>query len=585
MSRASPQTIVLKFGSSVLQSAAALPVAVAEIYRHYRDGARVIAVVSAFDGVTDALWAQSRALTESPDGATLAALASTGEISCAAQLTLAVHRTGIAAELTDPRDIEFTAIGDRNNALAARVRIDLLNERLTRARVLIVPGFFAKSLEGGVSLLGRGGSDLTALFLADALGARCILLKDVDGLYEADPAQKRAHPRRFVLANYATAESHAGPLVQSKAIRLARERGLAVDIARVGSSLRTRIGEGPTIISPALPSKPIRVALLGLGTVGGGVLQYLNRFPERFEVVGALVRTPQKHIARGVPRQILTDSPPDVFARNPQIVVEALPGAEVARQCLSLALQGLMRVVTANKALLAADWATLSPRLGGPRRQIRYSAAVGGGVPMLESLERLSLRNPIVRLRGVLNGTCNFVVDRCATGDLFVNAVRGAQAEGFAESDPAEDLSGRDTARKMEILGRVAFGGVPSCEGVSGIDEDFRVPAESLAEFRTRLVAEAERIESGFTYRVGLRALPVTDFLADTRNAGNRLEITTADGTVTTLDGLGAGRIPTATAAFADLLEHGRVIESESFESVTAEFWDPPGLPDMARTP
>ena len=566
MLRASPPTVVLKFGSSVLQSSASLPIAVAEIYRHYRSGERVIAVVSAFERVTDDLCATARTLSDDPDPAALAALVSTGEIVSAAQLTLALHRAGIPAQFCDPREVELTAAGDRANAELTCVAVDQLNARLGQTSVLVVPGFFAKSEEGGLALLGRGGSDLTALYLADAMRAKCRLLKDVDGLYESDPAKEGARPGRFVLANYATAEACAGPLVQAKAVRFARDRVLALDVVRVGSSRRTRIGECPTMVSRAPPLRRIRVALLGLGTVGGGVLEYLDLFPERFEVVAALVRMPAKYVARGVPAGILTDSPAEVFARDPEVLIEALPGIEPARACLARALKALMRVVTANKAMLAADWGALSPRRAGPHRQIRYSATVGGSVPMLETIGRLSLRSRIVRLRGVLNGTCNFVLDRCATGDSFANAIGRARSEGYAEADPTEDLSGRDAARKIEILGRVAFGGAPTCEELTGIAPDSCPAPERLGHVRTRLVAEAERTVAGFTYRVAPRELPLTDFLADTRASGNRLEITLGDARVVTLQGLGAGRVPTATAVFADLLEHVGVIDASDLD-------------------
>jgi homoserine dehydrogenase len=569
MLRATLPTIVLKFGSSVLQTAASLPIAVAEIYRHYREGNRVVVVVSAFERVTDTLCATAQTLAADPDPATLAALVATGEIVSASQLTLALHRAGISAQLVDPREIELTAAGDRSNAALTGLKIESLNSRLSQTSVVVVPGFFAQHERGGLALLGRGGSDFTALYLADVLRARCCLLKDVDGLYESDPAGG-GQPGRFVLADYATAASRAGPLIQAKAVHFARDRTLSLDIARVGTSRRTRIGEGPTLISRASATRRIRVAVLGLGNVGGGVLEYLNHFPQTFEVVAALVRTPSKHIARGVPASILTDSADEVFARHPEILIEALPGVEPARACVRRALKALIRVVSANKALLVAEWSTLASRLAGPHRQIRYTAAVGGSVPMLETLERLSLRSRIVRLRGVLNGTSNFVLDRCATGDSFTNAVLRAQAEGFAEADPREDLSGRDAARKIELLGRVAFGGEPHVQEVAGIAPESCPRAESLDQVRTRLVAEAWVTERGFTYTVAPRVLPVTDFLAETRAAQNRLEITLSDARIVTLQGLGAGRVPTATAVFADLLEYARMIESEIFE--TSEF-------------
>jgi homoserine dehydrogenase len=556
-------TIVLKFGSSVLRTAASLPIAVAEIYRHYRDGAHVIAVVSAFEGVTDTLWGSARAAGEDLDAGALAALLSTGEIASAARLTFALHRAGIDAQFLDPRDILLTADGERALATLRDVSVNQVRTLFKATSVLVVPGFFARHETGGLALLGRGGSDLTALYLASELGANCVLLKDVDGLYESDPARALTPPRRFALADYATAEDCAGPLVQRRALRFARARTLAVDIAQVGSSHRTRIGEAPSVLAPLTRRHPIRVALLGLGTVGGGVLDYLQQFPQAFEVVGALVRTPEKYIARGVPAALLTTSPDEIFAREPEIVVEALPGVEPARTGAEVFLEAGARIVTANKALLSEHWSVLAPHLGGPRRAIRYAATVGGSVPMLETIERLTLRKRIVALRGVLNGTTNFVLDRCVAGDLLANAVRRAQAEGLAEADPAEDLSGRDTQRKIEILGRVAFGGSPLCEGVSGVTEGSGRFADSIGQLRPRLVAEAERTAHGFTYRVAPVALPLDDSLASTRGAENRLQIITADGTVTTLQGLGAGRIPTATAVFADLLEHVRVIEAE----------------------
>src|ERR1700691_5882971 len=300
--------VVLKFGSSVLRTPASLPIAVAEIYRHYRRGRRVIAVVSAFEGVTDRLLEEGSPGGETPEPATLAVLLSTGEIASAAQLVAALHRAGIPARYTDPRDIGLTASGDRSNAALTQVRVDRLEALLDATPVLVIPGFFAQAPEGGLALLGRGGSDLTALYLAAELPARCILLKDVDGLYEADPARLAAGvrvPRRFTQADYATAEACAGSLVQPKAVRFAHARALRLDLARVGHPQRTRIGQGPSIIGPTPVQRRIRVALLGLGTVGAGVFDYCARFPDLFEVVAVLVRTPQKHRARGVPGALL----------------------------------------------------------------------------------------------------------------------------------------------------------------------------------------------------------------------------------------------------------------------------------------
>jgi homoserine dehydrogenase len=555
--------VVLKFGSSVLRSPASLPIAVTEIYRHYREGRRVIAVVSAFEGVTDRLLEEASAQGESPDPAALAVLLSTGETASAAQLAMALHRAGVPARYTDPRDIGLTAAGDRSNAELAQVRIDRLEALLDAVPVLVVPGFFAEAAEGGLALLGRGGSDLTALYLAAHLRARCILLKDVDGLYEADPATCLDPPRRFAQADYAAAEACAGSLVQPKAVRFARDRALTLDLARVGRPQFTRIGPDSSLIGAAPIQRRIRIALLGLGTVGRGVLDYCGHFADLFDVVAALVRTPRKHLARGVPESILVTSAQDAFAREPEIVVEVLPGIEPARTCLRRACGSGIRVVTANKALLSADWNFLAPQLADPGRLIRYSAAVGGAVPMLEAIEGLAARGRIVRLRGVVNGTCNFILDRCSEGEAFAEAVRSAQQRGFAEADPGADLSGLDAARKMEIMGRVAFGGEPLRGELEGIDENTMGPVNGTRDGRWALVAEARRTEQGFGYSVAPRLLAPADFLAGARGAENRLEITTADGAIVALRGLGAGRVPTATAVFADLLEQASALRAQ----------------------
>ena len=169
--------MVLKFGSSVLRSVTSLPVAVAEVYRHYREGKRVVAVVSAFEGVTDELLA-SAGEPEEADAAALAALLSTGEIASAAHLALALHRAGVPARMLDPRDVGLTAAGDRGNATLVGVEENRLKAILNAVPVVVVPGFFAQDAQDGLALLGRGGSDLTALYLAARLKAGCILLKD-----------------------------------------------------------------------------------------------------------------------------------------------------------------------------------------------------------------------------------------------------------------------------------------------------------------------------------------------------------------------------------------------------------------------
>src|SRR5215218_131446 len=178
---------VLKFGSSVLRAEEDLPLAVHEIYREWRRGAQVLAVVSAFGDTTDGLLARAESLCPGPEPAALAALLATGEANAAALLGLALARAGIPARVLDPAQAGLRTRGGRLDAELVSADVGRLGEELRRG-VVVLPGFVGRDADGGTTLLGRGGSDLTALFLAERLEGRCVLVKDVDGLYTADPA-------------------------------------------------------------------------------------------------------------------------------------------------------------------------------------------------------------------------------------------------------------------------------------------------------------------------------------------------------------------------------------------------------------
>ena len=171
--------VVLKFGSSVLRSAQDLPSAVHEIYRWYRDGHRVIAVVSAIGDTTNQLLAAGRALTESPEPYALAELLATGERESAALLGIALDRSGIRARVVDPREVGLVALGTVLDSEPVNVNRERLRAFLAESAILVVPGFFGFDEKQRLHLLGRGGSDLTAVFLAGAINAtRCRLVKD-----------------------------------------------------------------------------------------------------------------------------------------------------------------------------------------------------------------------------------------------------------------------------------------------------------------------------------------------------------------------------------------------------------------------
>jgi homoserine dehydrogenase len=235
---------VLKFGSSGLRSERDLPTAVGEIERARDRGDQVLAVVSAFGNTTNRLLRRAQRCSESPHPEALAALLATGEAVAAALLGIALERAGLSAVVLDPARIDLRATGERLDAHPVHVDARRIEEAL-EGRTAVVPGFVGIDAGGAPALLGRGGSDYTALFLAARLGARrCVLLKDVDGLYTADPAVTGA-AERFEDVSWETAREVGGRVVQSKAVRYAESERLSFEVTAPGARSATRVGHGP----------------------------------------------------------------------------------------------------------------------------------------------------------------------------------------------------------------------------------------------------------------------------------------------------------------------------------------------------
>lgn len=558
--------IVLKFGSSVLRTAADLPRAVHEIFRYTRDGLGVIAVVSAFEGVTDRLFAQARALGAEPEHDTgipgLAALVASGERETAASLQIALARAGLPANVLDPLSAGLRVAGNGLEGSPVDLAAGRLLALLGRGRVLVVPGFFGADEDGGVSLLGRGGSDWTALFLARRLGARCRLLKDTDGIYERDPNGEGEPPRRFERLHFADALALHAPVVQEGALQFVRSHGQAFEVAQIGSAGGTSVGSRATLLGKrgGAGRRRLRVTLLGLGAVGRGVYERLRSDEGRFEIVAAAVRDLDRHEASGVPRSLLR--PLDEALDVPgDIVIEAIGGVVEAGDALARALALGRHVVTANKAVVAARGVELRALAERAGRRFSFSAAVGGVVPVIERLR--GLRGLVTRVEGVLNGTSNFVLDRLAAGSSLEEAVAEAKHLGYAEADPADDLSGLDVARKLAVIANEAFGVTLDPERIP------RPGARALAALRAgesggpvKLVGWLEATEAGCEARVELARVAASHPFARCRGASNSVIITLRGGVVIGLNGRGAGRWPTAESVMGDLLELWRASEA-----------------------
>lgn len=555
----SREIIVLKFGSSVLQTPSDVPNAVHEIYGWYRAGHRVVAIVSAIGQGTNWLLHQARELSPSPEPHALAELLATGERASAALLGIALDRAGVPARVVDPREIRLTALGQVLNSEPTAVLHTKLEELLSATPVIVVPGFFGHDAEGRLHLLGRGGSDLSAAFLASALRAgRCRLIKDVDGVYDRDPAISSDAPvHRFATLDYQTAVEKAAPLIQPKAVRFLERHSASAEVAGLAQPYESVVGSHENTQEEADAHPPTSVLLLGLGTVGFGVYRRLRALPQHFQVIGAVCLDPAKHESEGVPREILHDPGSRVSLLAPDVVVDALPGIEPSLGQARYWLEQGISVASANKRLIAEAGQELERIARRSGAQLRYSAAVGGSTPMIEELRRQSARGEIRSIAGVLNGTCNYVLDRCAEGLSLAEAVVEAQAKGFAETDPSEDLTGADAARKLRILCRHAFAKEIAEFDVHPLDAASlaRASEEKRRDQVLRIVARAWQQTGRLHGEVRLTALDPDDPLADVHGEWNRLASTRTDGIRITVSGRGAGRWPTTEAVIADLLE------------------------------
>jgi homoserine dehydrogenase len=240
---------VVKFGSSVLRREEDLPVVVQEIARWRKNEQYVLAVVSALGNTTEELFERARSYGHGRHGdgtneEAVARLVATGEEASAALLTLALARAGMRAKLLGPEQIQLIAEGAALDAKLSGVSAERIWSAFTDSEVVVVPGFIARTVRGSTVLLGRGGSDLTAVFLAHHLHAsRCRLVKDVDGLYSRDPkSTDGVSSERFESLGWEEALGLHGRVVQVKALEFARENRLRFEVAGIGREHGTIVG-------------------------------------------------------------------------------------------------------------------------------------------------------------------------------------------------------------------------------------------------------------------------------------------------------------------------------------------------------
>jgi homoserine dehydrogenase len=317
-------------------------------------------------------------------------------------------------------------------------------------------------------------------------------------------------------------------------------------------------------------SQPLKVAIAGLGTVGAGTVALLRRNAGQIEhhtgrkievvAVSARDRARSRTIdINGVPWH----DDPVAMAGAPgiDVVVELIGGSDgVARQVVTTALERGRHVVTANKALLAHHGNEIAHLAESKKVSLGFEAAVAGGIPILKALREGLAANHVLRVCGILNGTCNYILSQMReTGRDFAAVLKEAQALGYAEADPSFDVDGIDAAHKLALLASLAFGSQVDFAGVyvegichiTALDIAF---AQDLG-YRIKLVGLARPTEHGLEQRVHPCMVPLSAPLAHVENVFNAVMVEGDFVGRLTLEGRGAGADPTASAVVADLLD------------------------------
>lgn len=317
-----------------------------------------------------------------------------------------------------------------------------------------------------------------------------------------------------------------------------------------------------------MTNKTWRVGVAGLGTVGGGLLQFLADRPGFAPAGDKAVVTAVSARSKSRPRTVDISNlawfdDPVALAASPEVdlFVELIGGSDgPAKAAVETALKAGKPVVTANKALIAVHGAELAALAESQGVPLLFEAAVMGGTPAVKMLREAMVGDDVVSVAGILNGTCNFILSEMEkTGRSFADVLREAQGLGYAEADPTMDVGGFDAGHKISILAALAFGCAPNfeaaeIEGISDVDLlDIKL-AKDLG-YRIKLIAGAAKGDEGVAVKVHPSLVPLDHPLAQAGGALNALFIEgTRIGRIF-IQGPGAGAGPTAAAVAADIAD------------------------------
>ncbi len=314
--------------------------------------------------------------------------------------------------------------------------------------------------------------------------------------------------------------------------------------------------------------KSIKIGLVGLGTVGTGVVQLLQDAPSAmrrrehvdFTLCRVAVRDPGKRRALGIDEALLTGDALEVV-NDPEVqMVVEISGAAQAYQWIRTALEQGKDVVTANKAVLAEHGEELFGLALEKGADLMFEASVAGGIPIIRSLRSGLVANKVESLYGILNGTTNYILTRMSrgTGD-YAGILKDAQDKGYAEPDPTMDVSGMDAAQKLTLLCRIAFHCTCKaedifCEGIERIEPRDIEYARELG-YTIKLLAIAKYAGAQVEARVHPVMVPADSLLANIHDEFNAIEVVGSAVGTQVFYGKGAGQMSTASAVVSDMVE------------------------------
>ena len=346
--------------------------------------------------------------------------------------------------------------------------------------------------------------------------------------------------------------------------------------------------------------QPVKIGLLGLGTVGGGTVSVLTRNADEIarragraiQITLAAAKEYDADAIVGLNQiESITDDP-FLVVDNPdvEIIIELIGGSSPAKELVLKAIENGKHVITANKALIALHGNEIFAAAQKKGVTVAFEAAVAGGIPIIKAVREGLAANQIEWIAGIINGTSNFILTEMRDkGRDFKDVLKEAQSLGYAEADPTFDIEGIDAAHKLTILGSIAFG-MPLqfdktyTEGITKIEQQDVLYAEELG-YRIKHVGISRKVENGIEQRVHPTLIPERRLIANVDGVMNAVLVKSDAVGPTLYYGAGAGSEPTASAVVADIVDVVRALTTDPENRVPHLAFQPDALSDINILP